>query len=96
MNLLLRVLLVLAGAVLAASVAAAGLVVFALWGLQAAWARLLGRPAAPFIARMHPFGAFGGMMRRAPQPAGTRTPRADAVSGRIADVTDVEAKEPLR
>ena len=95
MNLLLRIVLVLAGVVFAASVAVVGALVFALWGLRAAWARLTGRPVAPFIVRVDPFGAFGGVARRA-RPAGTRTPRADAVRGRLADVTDVEPKPPVR
>jgi hypothetical protein len=97
MNLLLRLVLVLAGLVFAASVAVIGALMFALWGLRAAWARLTGRPTAPFIVGLHPFGAFADMARRGAAPAGSRTPRADAVAaGRIADVTDVEAKPPVR
>jgi hypothetical protein len=94
MNLLLRVLMLLAGLVLAASLATVGLAMFALWGARAAWARLTGRPVTPFIVRMRPFGAFGDMMARAPQ--GSRTPRSDAAGARIGDVTDVEPKPPVR
>jgi hypothetical protein len=97
MNLLLRVVLVLAGLVFAASLAAAGAVMLALWGARAAWARLTGRPVAPFVVRMRPsgaFSAFGGMMARAPH--GSRTPRADALGARTADVSDVEPKRPVR
>ncbi|HWI82009.1 hypothetical protein [Ramlibacter sp.] len=92
MNLLLRAVLVLAGLVFAASLALVVALMFALWGLRAAWARLTGRPIAPFVVRMHPFGAFDDMVRR--NAPASRTPRADAVApGRpIADVTDVEAK----
>jgi hypothetical protein len=96
MNLLLRVLMVLAGLVFAASLAAVGLTMFALWGVRAAWARLTGQAAVPFVLRMRPFGGFEHMMRRT-QPSASRTPRADAVVGaRLADVTDVEPKRPVR
>lgn len=97
MNLLLRVLMVLVGLVVAASVAAVGLTVFAVWGLRSAWARLTGQPVVPFVLRMRPFGGFEAAMRR-PQPqSASRTPRADAVAGtRLADVTDVEPKRPVR
>jgi hypothetical protein len=94
MNLLLRVVLVLAGLVFAASVALVGALVFALWGVRAAWARLAGRPVTPFIVRMHPFGAFGDVVRRSSR--GSRTPRADSIRGRLGDVTDVEEKPPVR
>lgn len=99
-NLLLRVLVILAGLVLTAGVAAAALVMFALWGVRAAWGRLTGRPVAPFIAGLRPFGAFAQAMSRgtAPAPASSasRTPRADALGARDADVTDVEPKRPAR
>lgn len=95
MNFLLRLVLVLAGLAIAASVAVVGALVVAWWGLRAAWARLTGRPVIPFIVRVDPFGAFAGMARRA-APASSRTPRVDALRGRIADVVDVEAKPPVR
>lgn len=97
-DLLLRVLLLLAGLVLGASIAVVAAAMFVLWGARAAWSMLTGRPVTPFIVRLRPFGAFDRMARRAPpQPAAaSRTPRADAVSGRLAEVTDVEAKRPVR
>ena len=94
LNLLVRVLLLLAGLVFGASLAAAAAVMFTAWGLRAAWNTLTGRPVTPFIVRTRPFGAFGQMVRRT--PATSRTPRADSVSGRMADVTDVEPKPPVR
>jgi hypothetical protein len=95
MNLLLRVLMVLAGLIVAASVAAVGLTVFALWGVRSVWARLTGQPVTPFVVRMRPFAGFEPAMRRT-QPD-SRTPRADAVTGaRLTDVTDVEPKRPVR
>jgi hypothetical protein len=97
MNLLLRVLMVLAGLVVAASIAAVGLTVFALWGVRSVWARLTGQPASPFVLRMRPFAGFESAMRRAQPQSASRTPRADAVAGaRLADVTDVEPKRPVR
>ena len=96
MNLLLRILLIVAGSVFAASLAVAGLVTFALWSVAAAWARLSGRAATPFILRMHPFGAFGRAMRGTATEPGSRTPRADALGARLGDVTDVEPKPPVR
>lgn len=94
LNLLVRVLLLLAGLVFGASLAAVAAAMFTLWGLRAAWASLTGRPVTPFIMRMRPFGAFDQMVRRT--PAASRTPRADSISGRMADVTDVEPKPPVR
>lgn len=97
MNLLLRVLMVLVGLVVAASVAAVGLAVFAVWGVRSAWARLTGQPVMPFVLRMRPFGGFDSAMRHAQPQTASRTPRADAVVGaRVADVTDVEPKRPVR
>ena len=94
LNLFLRVLLLLAGLIFGASVAAVAAAMFTLWALRAAWATLTGRPVTPFIVRMRPFGAFDQMVRRT--PADSRTPRADSVSGRMADVSDVEPKPPVR
>jgi len=93
LNLLLRAFLLLAGLVFAASLAVvfAGLVT--LWLLRAAWARLTGRPAAPFVMRMYPGDAFANMVRRA--PGADRKPRDDIFQPRSspADVTDVEVRE---
>jgi len=94
MNLLLRIVLVLAGLVVGASALVVFVLLLALWGARAGWAKLTGRPMTPFVARMDPFGAAGGMMRRR---QASRTPRADSVVPRRparADVTDVEARPP--
>jgi hypothetical protein len=93
---LLRLVLVAA----ALAVAAALSVVFALllcaWALRWAWARLTGRPVAPFAMRMAPGPAFDAMVRRARAPHESRTPRADAAGPQrrapLADVTDVQPK----
>ena len=92
---LLRVLLVAAGLVFAASVLAAFVLLLALWSVRALWARLTGRPVTPFVMRMGSGSAFAAMMRRAP-PA-SRTPRADTAAGvraRLVDVSDVEPRSP--
>jgi len=90
----LRLLLVAAGLVFAASLALVFALLFAVWCVRAAWARLTGRPVMPFIVRVDPRSGFERMYRRAEQ--GSRTPRADAVRpGRpTADVTDVEPRPP--
>lgn len=100
LNLLLRLLLLVAGVVFAVSLAFAFLVLLAVWGVRMAWARLTGRPVTPFAMRFGPREAFQEMARRAAAPAsppGSRTPRADAAaSGAGArwtrDVTDVDPK----
>lgn len=89
---LFQLFAVAAGLVFAASLAVAFVLLLAVWGLRSAWARLTGRPAAPFVVRIDPLGGFGRVMRRA--GSASRTPRADSVGGRVraADVTDVEPK----
>ena len=96
MTFLLRLFLVAAGLLFAASMAVAAVLLLALWGLRAVWAKLTGRPVMPFIIGINPRSGFERMYRRAQQ--GSRTPRADAIRpGRnIGDVTDVEARPPGR
>ena len=93
MNLLLRIVLVLAGLVVGASAIVVFVLLLAFWGVRAGWAKLTGRPMTPFVARMHPFGGLDEMMRRS---QASRTPRADSVvpHRRAGDVTDVEARPP--
>jgi hypothetical protein len=92
LSLVLRVLAVIAGLVFAASLAVVAVLALSFWGLRAAWARLTGRPVAPFAVRINPLGAWSRGMRSA--GAASRTPRADVVGGRLrtADVTDVTPK----
>ncbi len=95
LNILLRLVLAAAGLVFAAVVALMLLAVLSVWLLRAAWARLTGRPVAPFIVRMGPRRAFEEMVRRAAPSRPSRTPRADAAGGPrrpVADVTDVRPK----
>ena len=89
---ILRLFMVVAGVVFAASLAAAGVVMLALWGTRMLWARLTGRPVAPFIVRIDPRDAFRRMYRQG--ESASRKPRADAVrpDRRDGDVTDVEPR----
>jgi hypothetical protein len=96
LSFLLRLLLVAAGLVFAASVAFLAVVLLALWALRAGWARLTGRPVTPFVVRMGPGRAFDDFVRRA-GPQASRTPRADAAGdprARLGDVSDVEPRPP--
>jgi hypothetical protein len=82
LSLLLRLVLALMGLVFVLSLLTVALVLLALWGLRALWARLTGRPVQPL--------AFT-ILRRAQwqrfyRPGGA--PRADD-----ADVIDVEARQ---
>ena len=83
MTFLLRLFLVLAGLLVAASVAVAAVLMIALWGVRAMWAKLTGRPVAPFIVRVDPRQGFDRVYRR------PTTARSHAS---VADVTDVEPK----
>ena len=91
---LLRLVLLAAGLVFAASllVLVAGLLV--LWILRSAWARLTGQPVSPFVIRIDPRSGFSRVYRArqggvTPQPQPVRPGRQA-----IADVVDVEAKPP--
>jgi hypothetical protein len=95
LNILLRFFLFTAGVLLAASLAVAGVLMIAAWAVRAGWARLTGKPIAPFIFRIDPRTGFGhmysrrGQGHRAPEAQGRRPGRHQA-----ADVTDVAVKEP--
>ncbi|MDP3824622.1 MAG: hypothetical protein Q8R33_24385 [Burkholderiales bacterium] len=93
MTFILRVFLLVAGLVFAASLAVAAVLMLAVWSVRAGWAKLTGRPLAPFIVRIDPRGGFERMYRRG-GPASAA--RADSVRPprNVADVTDVEPKAP--
>jgi hypothetical protein len=96
LNFIVRLVLVTAGLVFAASLALAFTLALVGWTLRAGWAKLTGRPASPFVIRIDPRGSFERMYRRG-EP-GSRTPRADSVQPQraVADVTDVEPKPTPR
>ncbi len=91
---ILRLLLLVAGLVFAASLALALLVVVALWGLRMVWARLTGKPVTPFVMRIDPRGGFNRMYRGGGAAPGE--PAGAPPTGRraLGDVTDVVPKEP--
>jgi len=80
-SLLLRTALVLMGLVFALSLLAAALVLLALWGLRALWARLTGRPVQPLAITL---------LRRARWQRFYRPGTGAQAQG--ADVIDVEAR----
>ena len=51
---ILRLVLLAAGLVFAASLALMVLVLLAIWGLRMLWARLTGQPVTPFVMRVDP------------------------------------------
>jgi hypothetical protein len=97
LNFILRLVLVAAGLLFAASLAVAFTLMLVGWTLRAGWAKLTGNPVSPFVIRIDPRGGFDRMVRKG-APQGSRTPRADSVQpGRLVpDVTDVEPRMPER
>jgi len=79
MTFVLRLFLLLAGLLFAASLSVAAALMLAVWGVRAAWARLTGKPSVPFIIRTR----RADILR--PRRAPARAP---------ADITDVEPKAP--
>ena len=96
MTLVLRLVILGAGLLFAASLAVAFMPMLAVWTLRAAWAKLTGRPVVPFVIRIDPRAEFDRMYRGTEH--GSRTPRGDSVGpGRaVGDVTDVEPRVPER
>jgi hypothetical protein len=94
MNFVVRLFLLAAGLLFAASLAAAFVLMLALWSLRAGWARLTRRPVMPFIIRVDPRGGFERMYRHAGKGAAPRRPDGVALRPKLADVTDVEPRPP--
>lgn len=93
---LIRLVLLAAGLVFAASLLVVMTLVASAWGLRSAWARLTGRPVTPFVFRMDPRAGFGQVYRGRWQ-AGATTPAAAPLRPErreLGDVTDVEVKPP--
>jgi hypothetical protein len=88
---LLRLFVVAAGLVFAASLVVVFAGVLAFWLLRSGWARLTGQRVTPFVMRVDPRAGFDSVLRRA---AAGRAPRTHAMAtGRsVGDVTDVEPK----
>jgi hypothetical protein len=94
LSFVLRIFLVAAGLLFAASLGLAFALMALVWSVRSAWAKLTGRPVMPFMMRIDPRAGFDRMYRRPQQPS--RTPRADAVqaAAKLGDVSDVEARSP--
>lgn len=78
---LLRTLLVLMGLIFALSLLAVALLLLALWGLRALWARLTGRPVQPLAITI----LRRAQWQRFYRPAAARTDEADVI--------DVESRQ---
>src|SRR5512140_930746 len=94
MTLLLRLFLLAAGLLFAASLAVAFVLMLALWSVRAGWARLTGRPVMPFIIRIDPRGGFERMYRRAGEGGAPRRSDDGHLRPKPGDVTDVEPRPP--
>ena len=94
MNFVVRLLLLAAGLLFAASLAAAFVLMLALWSVRAGWARLTGRPVIPLTVRLDPRTGFQRMYRRAGKGGPLRPPDGVALRPKLADVTDVEPRPP--
>jgi hypothetical protein len=107
-NFLTRLIFFLLGLFIALSLAAAVLLLAAVWGLRYLWARFTGQPVAPWVMRFDPRSGFD-RFRSAGQPrepsaadvvgARARGEAADSpvrLNGDAGGVTDVSAKPPAR
>lgn len=89
---LFRVLVVVAGLVLFASLLAAAAMLAVVWGLRALWARLTGQPVAAWRWRVDPRASWQTVNRYAEQRSSTS--RRGGVLEQHTAITDVEVKEP--
>ena len=83
---LIRLVLLAAGLVFAASLVVVVTLALAAWGVSYAWARLTGRAVNPFMFHVRARQGFDNMARRG---AAVRPKTRE-----IGDVTDVEVKPP--
>ena len=95
-KLILRLVLLAAGLVFAASLLLAAVLFLVLWGLRAAWARLAGKPVAPFVWRVDARTGFGSVFRTRSGAAKVAEPGSTTPVGRrqLPDIEDVEVKPP--
>ncbi|QHI97348.1 hypothetical protein GT347_04740 [Xylophilus rhododendri] len=92
----IKLVLVAAGAVFALAALCAVLVLFCVWAVRRTWARLTGRPVAPWVLRTDPMAVWrqASAFRRGAQPAAAETAEQAEARRRFpaADVTDVTPK----
>ncbi|MDD2924560.1 hypothetical protein [Rhodoferax sp.] len=86
-----RLGLLLAGAVFFVSLLAAGLLVLAVWLLRALWAKLTGQPVSPWTFQMKRQAAWQRFYPHGPAQPGNATP-GKVVDAEVTDITDVEPK----
>ena len=94
---MIKLCLVAVGAVLALVVLCGVLVLFCVWALRRGWARLTGRPVAPWVLRTDPMAVWRQAAGFGQVPRGTATsPEASGRDERrrvpAGDVTDVVPK----
>jgi len=99
MLMVLRLVLVAVGAVLALAVLCGVFVLFLVWAVKRAWARVTGRPVAPWVLRTDPLAVWrqtAGFRRGAAggEPVGSPSPPGSAPGPRksLGDVSDVTPK----
>jgi hypothetical protein len=100
---LVRALVLAMGLVVFLSLLAAALVLGLVWAARATWARLTGRPMAPWVMRVDPRTGFSAAMRSRAQWGAERPteaaaePAAPSRRGGVlpgaVEVTDVEPRE---
>ncbi len=100
---LVRTLVVVLGLVFFLSLLAAAALLAVAWGLRVLWARITGRPAAPWGLRVDPRTGWSAVYRSSQRWSGARPAdagaAAEAASRRggvlpgAADVTDVQPRE---
>lgn len=88
----LRLVLLAAGLVFAASLLVAMLLLAMVWVLRAGWARLTGRPVTPWVMRVDPRAGWQRATRAGPWAPAARAPGPQQ-RATPADVTDVEVKD---
>jgi len=105
----LRAVVLLAGLVVFLSLVTAALLLAAFWGLRMLWARLTGRPVAPWVMGVDPRAAWRattarsgwGQRRPEPPPSEPPTPPQTGAAGPLMrplpgteEVTDVQPRAP--
>ena len=92
---LVRAVVLAMGLVFVASLVLVMAVLAVLWGLRALWAKLTGQPMTPWVMRVNPSAGWNRASRAASrwQPA-AKPPGGHSAGRDLADVTDVQVKEP--
>ncbi len=93
---IMRLVLLVAGALFTLSLLVAGLLLMLLWALRSLWARLTDQPVTPFVMKINRGAGFGQAFRsrHGVRPRNDGAPAADARRDRLSDIEDVEVKPP--